>query len=140
MTFAVLGDLNWLAVIVAALLYFLLGGIWYMPPVFGDRWTRSIGWDASEEESPGPAFYIAPAITAVIATIVVAMLAAATGSSTVGEGIVLGLLVGVGVAGTVLFTTGYFDPHKPQPMTWFGITAGYHAVGILIAAIIVAIW
>lgn len=35
MSFDVLGDLNWLAVVVAAIAYFALGALWYAPPVFG---------------------------------------------------------------------------------------------------------
>lgn len=35
MSFDVLGDVNWLAVIVAAAAYFALGGLWYGQPVFG---------------------------------------------------------------------------------------------------------
>jgi hypothetical protein len=140
MTIGVLAELNWLAVAVAALAYFALGGLWYMPRVFGDVWTRSIGWDASEEEAPGPAFYIGPLVTAFVATVALAMRAAATGAAGVGDGIVLGLVVGVGIAGSVLFVTGYFDPKKPQPMAWFAVTAGYHLVGLLIASVIVSVW
>ena len=29
---------------------------------------------------------------------------------------------------------------KPEPLTWFAINGTYHALGILIVAIIVAIW
>jgi hypothetical protein len=68
------------------------------------------------------------------------MLAEASRTDTFGEGIVLGLVTGVGIAGAVLFVTGIFDPKKPEPMTWFGITAGYHLVGLLIASVIVSVW
>jgi hypothetical protein len=140
MTFALLGDLNWLAVIVATLAYFGLGGLWYMPRVFGDIWTRSIGWDPTGEEGPGVAFYAAPLATCLVASTALALLARAAGADSVGEGLVLGLVAGVGIAGAVLFTTGFFDPKKPQPMVWFGVTAGYHLVGLLIAAMIVSAW
>lgn len=39
MTLDVLGELNWLAVLVAAFLYFGLGALWYTPIMFGDQWT-----------------------------------------------------------------------------------------------------
>jgi hypothetical protein len=136
----VLGDLNWIAVAVAAIVYFALGGVWFMPPVFGDRWMRAIDWDGTTEDSPGPAMYIGPLITCVIATIVLALLVHATGATTFAEGLELGLLTGIGLAGTVLFVTGYFDPKKPHPMTWFGIMLGYHGLGFVIAAVILSIW
>jgi hypothetical protein len=140
MTFALLADLNWLAVVVAALVYFVLGGLWYMPRVFGDVWTRAIGWEPTDEDQPGPAMYLAPLATCVVATVAVALVAAAVGAASVADGIVLGLVVGVGVAGAVLFTAGYFDPHKRSPVMWFAVTGGYNAVGLLIAAIIVSVW
>jgi hypothetical protein len=136
----VLGDLNWLAVIVAGLAYFALGALWYASAVFGKAWQRSMGWEVQADEQPGPALYIVPLITCLIAAIAVGMLAEATGSDTFGEGIVLGLVTGVGIAGAVLLVTGIFDPKKPEPMTWFGITAGYHLVGLLIASVIVSVW
>ena len=50
-----LGQLNWLAVIVGALVYFALGALWYSPMFLGKAWQRSIGWDESRtppEQSP----------------------------------------------------------------------------------------
>lgn len=52
----------------------------------------------------------------------------------------LGLVIGIGIAGAVLFVTGYFDPKKPKPMTWVAITGGYHLAGLLIASVVVSIW
>lgn len=140
MSFDVLGELNWLAVIVATIAYFALGAVWFARAVFGKAWMRSMDWEMPEGEQPGPALYIGPLITCLLASIAVGMLAEATGSDTVTEGITLGLVVGVGVAGSVLFVTGVFDPKKPHPMTWFAVSAGYHLVGMLIASVIVSSW
>lgn len=140
MSFDVLGDLNWLAVGVATLAYFAFGGLWFSTAAFGRQWQRAIGWEPAEGETPGPEYYIGPLITCLIATVATAMLAEATGTDTFAEGLVLGLVLGVGVAGAVLFVTGYFDPKKPRPATWFGVTAGYHLIGIVIAAITLALW
>ncbi|MGH2751919.1 MAG: DUF1761 domain-containing protein [Actinomycetota bacterium] len=138
MSFDVLGDLNWLAVIVATVAYFALGAIWYAPPVFGNLWMRSGGIQVPEQ--PQATFYIVPFITCLLATIALAMLAAATGSDTVGEGIVLGLVTGVGIAAAALLVSGFFDPQKPQAPVWVAVVAGYHLVGLLIAAIILSLW
>jgi hypothetical protein len=140
MSFDVLGDLNWLAAIVGGIAYFGLGAVWFAPAAFGKAWQRSMGWEMPEDESPGPALYIGPFITCLVTAIAAGMLAEATGSDTFGEGIVLGLVGGVGIAGAVLFVTGVFDPKKPQPMTWFAVTSGYHLVGLLIASVIVSVW
>lgn len=140
MSFDVLTDLNWLAVAVATLAYFAFGGLWFSTVVFGRQWQQALGWEPAEGERVGVEYYIGPLITCLVTTLATAMLAKATDTDTFGEAIVLGLVLGVGVAGAVLFVTGYFDPKKPRPMTWFGITAGYHLIGILIATVVLGLW
>ena len=140
MGFDALGDLNWLAVSVATLAYYVLGAVWFAEPTFGKAWRRSIGWEMAEGRHLGTAFYVGPLITCLVAAIAVAMFAGATGSDTFTEGIVLGLSAGVGIAGAVLFVVGVLDPVKPQPLTWFGITAGYHLLGLVISSVIVSVW
>jgi hypothetical protein len=54
--------------------------------------------------------------------------------------IVLGVVGGLGLAGASLLVTGYFDPNKPEPMTWVAVVAGYHLVGLTLAAVIVSLW
>jgi hypothetical protein len=140
MSFDVLGDLNWLAVIVATVAYFALGGIWYAGPVFGKAWTRATGFDMGAQR-PGPAIYAAPLATCFLSTMATGMLAEATGSTTFGDGIVLGLVVGVGYAVSLSALGVIFDPiRKPQPATFFVINGAYHLVGLLVAAVIVSAW
>jgi hypothetical protein len=43
MSFDLLDDLDWLAVIVAAIAYFVIGAIWYAQPVFGRAWSAAAG-------------------------------------------------------------------------------------------------
>ena len=141
MTFDALGDLNWLAVIVAALAYFAIGAVWYAPPVFGKAWMAAGGMAMPEAGTrPSPAIYLTPLVGSVLSAIALGMLAKATGTDTLEEGIALGFVVAIGFAVSVIFVTAQFESEKPKPMVWAAITAGYHAVGILIAAIIVASW
>jgi hypothetical protein len=70
----------------------------------------------------------------------IATLADATGSTSVTEGIALGLVVGVGIVSAILFVTGALDPTRARPAAWFGIMAGYHVLGLVIASVIVSVW
>ena len=134
-------DLNWLAVLAATFAYFALGGIWYAPPVFGNVWMKAAGLEMSADDGgPGAAIYVSPLVGAFVASVATAMLAAATGSDTGGEGVALGLVVGIGYAVSILGVTATFESNKPQPTTWAVITAGYHAVGLLVASIILSSW
>lgn len=141
MSLDMLGQLNWLAVIAGAGIYFALGALWYAPPVLGRAWQRSIGWDA--EATPPQmriATYAIPALAYLVAAVATGMLAAATGSDSLESGIVLGLVVGIGyaLARTAVDTT--FAPNVPQPWLWFAITGSYHLVGLTIVAVVVSVW
>jgi Protein of unknown function (DUF1761) len=136
-----LGGLNWLAIIVAAIVYFALGALWYSPMLFARPWQRSIGWD-TERTPPqqNPMTYIVPFIAYVVMAIAVGLLAEATGSDTFAEGLVLGLIVGVGLSLAHTLVDATFDPNKPEPWLWFAINGGYHTIGLIIVAVIVSVW
>ena len=79
-------------------------------------------------------------LAVIVATIAMGMLAEATGSETVGDGIVLGLVTGVGFAATIALITATFETTKPNALVWGAINGGYHLVGLLVAAVIVSAW
>lgn len=140
MSFDALNDVNWLAVIVGTVVYFGLGGFWYSPAGFGKAWMRSVGMTMPEGgERPGPGIYATPLIGGLVASVATVWLAHATGSDTIGEGILLGLVVSIGYMVTLASTTATFS-RLPEPMTWFWITASYNVVGITALAVIVAAW
>lgn len=142
MSFDTLGDLNWLAVIIAAVAYYALGAIWYARQTFGSIWMDSIGWKPDPESGPqmSTANLVLPILAFLVTAIALDMLAASTGTDTLAEGIVLGLVAGVGVATMITLVTAAYDPISPKPMTWFFVTGGYHLVGILIASAIISVW
>ena len=141
MSFDILGELNWLAVIVGAVIYFALGALWYSPLLFARPWQRSIGWDP--ERTPpemNPMTYVVPFLAYLVMAVAVGMIAAAVGADSIADGIVLGLVLGVGLSLMHTLVDATFDPNKPQPWTWFAINGSYHALGLLIVSVIVSIW
>jgi hypothetical protein len=140
MSFSVLTDLNWLAVLVATVAFFALGGLWYSNLLFGKIWSRAVGWEMDGDEKPPVTIYLMPLLTCLVTSVAVAMLAEGTGTDTFAEAIALGVVTGLGLASMALLVTGFFDPKKPQPMAWVAITAGYHLLGILVVSVIVALW
>lgn len=140
MDLGILAGLNWLAVIVAAIAYFALGALWYMPFAFGRPWQRAIGWDEAQQPGASAVTYAAPALFALVSSIATAMIANATGSADIGSGVVLGLVVGIGYGLAIAAYEAVFDPHKPRPWAWWAITGAYHLVGLIIVAVIVSAW
>jgi uncharacterized protein DUF1761 len=134
-----LGQLNWLAVIVGALVYLALGALWYTV-LFGSAWQRSIGWQPETPPQQNVMTYVVPLLAYLVMAIAVGLLAAATGTDELGEGIVLGLVLAIGLSLAHTFVDASFSPEKPQPWTWFAINGTYHALGLVIMAVIFAIW
>ena len=42
---------NWLAIAVAAVAYFMVGGLWYSKALFGRAWVRTTGFDMNNPEA-----------------------------------------------------------------------------------------
>jgi hypothetical protein len=41
----IISNVNWLAVVIGAVLAFLLGWLWYSPKLFGRKWAEGVGLD-----------------------------------------------------------------------------------------------
>ena len=136
-----LGAVNWLAVIVATVIYFALGAVWFAPQTpIGRTWMAASGYQSpTTGTSATSLFYIVPAATSFVAVTATALLAIATGTETVTEGIVLGLVVGIGYGAMVLITTAAFEFTKPNRWMWGLIDASYHVVGLVIASIVLTL-
>ena len=141
MSFDALGEVKWLAVIVGAVIYFALGALWYSQMLFARQWQRSIGWDPQRTPpQQSVATYAVPFVAYLVMAAAVGLIAAATGTDNFGEGVVLGLVVGIGLSLMHTLVDATFDPNKPEPRTWFAINGAYHTIGLLIVAIVIAIW
>ncbi|MFZ0627001.1 MAG: DUF1761 domain-containing protein [Acidimicrobiia bacterium] len=136
-----LGDLNWLAVVVGALIYFALGALWYSPVLWGKLWQRAIGWDPERKPPEMRATsYLIPLAAFLVMAVTVGLIAAATGTDTFGEGLTLGLVLGIGLALMHTAVDANFDPNMPKPWVWFWINGSYHGIGALVLSVLVAVW
>ena len=78
---------NMIAIVVAAIINFALGGLWYAQPVFGRYWVAAIG------KRPGVSALAASGGTSLPAAILLAVVIGWTRASTVGDGL---LVAGIG--------------------------------------------
>lgn len=116
-------NVNWLAVIVAPLLGFVIGGIWY-GPLFGKAWMRATG--ITEEQARAgnkPKMFGTVFLLNLVAAFSLAMFLgpAATWQS----GLTAGLLTGVTFVSMALGVTYIFEF---RPLRLFAINAGYQTL------------
>ncbi|MCY3773741.1 MAG: DUF1761 domain-containing protein [Gemmatimonadetes bacterium] len=124
-----------MAVIVATAVGFIIGGIWY-GPLFGDAWMSAIGKTADQIQ-PSPAPFVISFFTALITAIVLAMLINALNISTLGGGVVIGLLVGVGFIATAMASDAAFGDTGLK--LWL-IQSGYRVLYSVVMGAILAVW
>jgi uncharacterized protein DUF1761 len=135
MVFNEFGEVNYLAVVVAALAFFAWGAIWYAPPVMGKTWRKAVGL-SQEQLRPNPMVFIGTYIAYFLMALALAVLARAADASTFSEGLILGLIVGIGIAAAGIWVGGMYE----QRMRLAWLNMGNAVIGLIIMAVIVTVW
>jgi hypothetical protein len=137
--------INYLAVLVAAIVIFLLGGLWYSPVLFAKRWIalQNKTEDQMRAEAAGanmPLMYFAALVCAFLqAWVMSAVIGHIGGGNAIGahHGAILGALLWLGFAGSTSYATALFSG-KPKQL-WL-IDSMYNLVSFVLAGIILAVW
>lgn len=100
--------INWVGVVVAWIVGWLVHGIWYM--VFGRVWMNALGWAAADTPNRMP---VGPMITSLVAELVMALMLAGIighmGGPTVVIGLVSGALIWLGFVITTIAVNNAFQ-------------------------------
>lgn len=128
--------INYLAVFVSAIVYFVLGAVWY--GAFAHPWQALEGiTDAQIAAHASPLPYVAGFIAALIVCYALAHVVARFGSDSIATGASTGLFLGVAF---VLTTTLINYQFEFRPTALALINAGYPVVGMILAGAILAAW
>ena len=130
-------QVNWLAVIVAAIAMFGLGAVWYSPVLFVKHWAKAAG--INREGSPGPGFPLIMGGAFVLTLIMAANLAffLAGPSTTLGFAIGASIAAGLGWATLSLWIISLFEQ---RPFSYVLINGGYLTVGFALMGLILGLW
>lgn len=131
-------DINYLAVLIAAMASMVVGSIWYAEPVLGKKWMALMGKkkeDIKKDEAMkaiGLSFVLSFVMSYVLAHII--DYAEAT---TWSEGAVTGFWVWLGFVATAMITNALFEGKK-MALVW--IFLGNSLLTLLAMGIILAVW
>ena len=125
---------NWIGVIVGNLALLVIGFVWFMPKVFGDRWIAYMG-RPGEQLKPGPDFILS-VLSGTLNSFVMAVLALNLKATTAADGIVLGLVVFAGFFLSYMTANTVFA--KKSWGLW-GIDVSHALVAQVSLAVIVAL-
>lgn len=135
----VFSQVNWLAVLVAALAYFSLGALWFSKALFANKWIHHHNINPADPEMKKGtgAIMMACFILTFITTIALAVLIQKLQLNQAISGIKLGLLTGVSFAAIAISITYLF---LRKSLALHFIDGLYHVAGHIIAAVILCIW
>ena len=132
------GELNWIAILVATLASFMLGGLWY-GPLFGKAWLAAIGKTEEEIKAEGGAAQAMGVsfITQLIASTSLAVIFQLIGLEGWDDGALIGLLVGVGFIASSMASDYAFCSWSAR--LWL-IQSGYRVVYTALSGAILGQW
>jgi hypothetical protein len=132
----IMGGINYLAVIAAAASAFLIGGLWYAPPVFGRAWQRAAG--LSDQQLAGrsaAAIFGGSFVLSLVAAFVFAMF--------LGPKPALGFAVGAGFAAGLCWVATSFGINylfERRNGRLFLINGGYHTLQFTVFGLVLGLW
>ncbi len=132
-----ISTLNWLAIIVAALSNFLIGGLWYSPVLFGKLWMKENNFsdDDLKKGNMTKIFGFTFLFSLVMAFNLAMYLN--DSSTTVMWGATAGFLAGFGWVAMSIFIIGQFEQKSTKYMLIHG---GYVIVSFIVMGLIIGLW
>ena len=135
-----LSHMNWLAVLVAAVAYFVLGALWYSKALFGTKWAQLTKLDMSNpdlKKGMGGMMISTFVLILIVCFGLEILIVKINFEQEFSYGIKLGLLTGLAFATTAVSITYVYER---KPTNLYLINNGYHIVGHVIAATILVVW
>ena len=132
--------INYLAVVVAAVVAFAIGGLWYSPFLFAKQWAKAHGFTEERlkemQTSAGKAYAVSIVCQLLIA-LAIAVLVGYLHLALWVQGLKLALLIWAGFAFPLgLMATMFTD----KRITVFYIDTGYQLVYLLIMCSVITVW
>ena len=134
----IFNNINWLAVLVAGIAYFLLGAIWYSV-LFGKKWksyNASLA-DAADAKKGAAGIMIFSLLLMIVCALGLAIIAKRYGIFGWSGGLKLGLLTGICFAATAVHISYVYEK---RTLGLHLINGLYNILGNVVAALVVCLW
>jgi uncharacterized protein DUF1761 len=132
----ILTGVNWLAVLAATAVAFLLGGLWYSKALFGNAWMQEVGLtEEAVNEANMARTFGGTIVLQIIAAIALSVFLGA--DSTWQSGLHSGLWIGLFWVATAYGVTYLFEQRS---LRLFLINAGYYVVLYALMGTIIGAW
>jgi hypothetical protein len=128
---------NYPAVIVCAIVYWLLGWLWY-GVAFSTRWMALEHMTDAQASSMNPVLpYIITFLLDLLIAFVLAQVCIWRNANTPSRGAAIGILLWIGFVGPITYTTHMYEM---RPKELFAINEFYPLVGLFLMGVILGAW
>jgi ABC-type enterobactin transport system permease subunit len=136
--FDVIGDINWIGVVLATLACTVLGGVWFAA-LFAKQYARSLGRDPNVKPEMTPLSYAGPLICTLLTVIASAVLLQTLDVESMTDAFIFGTIVGVGYLFATM-TNVAINPNFPRPLAYAAVNGPYFVLNsLIISSILVAL-
>ncbi len=125
---------SWWAIIVAAVVKFLIGWGWYSPPVLGKRWQELSGVTDMSGLAPG---IVSQIVGDLVMAYILARFIGHYGAYDLVSGALIGFMAWLGFVATIMVGMIFYEK---KPAELIAINAGYQLVGIVVMGAILGVW
>jgi hypothetical protein len=129
---------NHWAILVSAVIQWLLGAVWYSPALFAKPWMKMVNIPTGSDKNKS---MIVGMISSFVASLVLSFVLAHailwSGAARFGGGAFVGFIEWLGFIAAPNFAQGIYEG---RPFKLFAINTGYWLVGLLIAGGLLAVW
>lgn len=132
----VISNLNWLAIVVAAVSTFVIGGIWYSPLLFVNGWMASNNFKTEDLKKSNKLLVFG--VSFILALIMAFNLAMFIGTSTdLSFALMASFLTAIG---WILPSMGIIALFEMKSLKYFLINGGYIFVSFMVMGLIIGLW
>jgi hypothetical protein len=133
-------DINYPAVVVAVVANMLAGALWYSPVLFAKPWMAAVGMTAEDMRHGRAAAtrgYIISVVASLVISFALALLVQLAGADGAGDGVLLGLIAGIGFVATTQAASYGFES---RPLKLYLINAGYPVAAFVGLGALLGAW
>ena len=130
-------SLNPVAIVLAAVVQWVIGAAWYSPALFSKPWARMLKLDMSGKPKGLAVGMVASLVGDVLLCLVQAHVLRYAGAATVVAGVLVSVVLWLGFFVAPNLAQGIYEQ---RPFAVFGINQGYWLVCLTVSGAMLAVW
>ena len=133
--FNVLADINWLSVLLAAIVSFVVAGV-YFAVIVAKPYVVALGRQDAPAPESSPLTNFGPLVCVAVTTVTSAVLIEALDVTGLGDAVAFGLIVGIGYLTAMTFQIA-INPNFPRPLFYGALNAPFFIVTSVLSALLI---